>query len=1654
MKRLLPLLALFAVAGMHRAVAQCNCPPVNQRPTVVVTDNSGAGVGTTTWTCANTYLLDGYVFVNSGQALTIQPGTVVKGMAGNGSDASALIVARGGQIYAAGTEDCPIVFTHEADPLDGSVAYNLSNQWGGLIILGAASTNLSTPNGQVEGIPSDNNRAQYGGTNDASNSGILRYVSIRHGGTTLAANNEINGLTLAGVGSGTTIDHIEVIANEDDGIEFFGGTVSVNYAAVAWAGDDSFDWDQGWRGSGHHWFSIHSVAGGTADKGLEGDGDDYPNSTANQQPYTTPTVSNWTMIGNTATTANGMIGMLFRANSGGNISNALIVNFGEAIEIEDKATNGQDAYDMRVAGNLNLSNIRAQGATDVIDYDGTAVAGADGILDTYAANNNIALGNVGIDADWAANAAGTTFTNPFNPVPTADVTSTGAFPFMGAFDPNGINWLAGWSFLDESGAANIPLSDGSTTSCDCPDLSQRPTVLVTDNAGSGVGTTTWTCDNTYVIDGFVFVNSGQTLTIEPGTVVKGAAGNGSDASALIVARGGKIYAEGTADCPIVFTHEADPLDGSVAYNLSNQWGGLIILGAASTNLSTPNGQVEGIPSDNNRAQYGGTNDADNSGILRYVSIRHGGTTLAANNEINGLTLAGVGSGTTIDHIEVIANEDDGVEFFGGTVSVNYAAVAWAGDDSFDWDQGWRGSGHHWFSIHSVAGGTADKGLEGDGDDYPNTSANQQPYTTPTISNWTMIGNTATTANGVIGMLFRANSGGNVSNAIIVNFGEAIEIEDKATNGQDAYDMYVSGNLSLSNIRAQGATDVIDYDGTAVAGADGILDTYAANNNIALGSVGIDADWAANAAGTAFTNTFNPVPTADVTASGTYGYMGAFDPSGTNWLAGWSFLDQSGAADIPLADPNGGGETATCDCPALGDRPTVLVTDNGGAGIGTTTWSCDNTYVIDGFVFVNSGQVLTIEPGTVVKGAPGNGSDASALIVARGGKIFADGTAACPIVFTHEADPLDGSVAYNLSNQWGGLIILGAASTNLSTPNGQVEGIPSDNNRAQYGGTNDADNSGILRYVSIRHGGTTLAANNEINGLTLAGVGSGTTIDHIEVIANEDDGVEFFGGTVSVSYAAVAWAGDDSFDWDQGWRGSGHHWFSIHSVAGGTADKGLEGDGDDYPNTSANQQPYTTPTVSNWTMIGNTATTANGMIGMLFRANSGGNISNALIVNFGEAIEIEDKATNGQDAYDMWVAGNLALSNVRAQGSTDVIDYDGTAVAGADGILDTYAANNNIALGSVGIDADWAANAAGTAFTNTFNPVPTADVTTTGAFPYMGAFDPSGTNWLADWSFLDQSGAANIPLSTGGTDVPGCTNATACNYNTAATVNDGSCVFATGCDTCSGATNGTGTVIDGDADNDGVCNNAEILGCTISTACNYNSAATEANNSTCIYATGCDFCAAGAVVDGDTDNDGVCNVNEIAGCTDATAANYNPLATDSNASCQFNVKVRVDMWNAGTAAKISGDFTAGAIVNMVWANYELYTFSATLTPGTYTYQFRNAAGVSDGIVRTLVVDGAEDVAAVCFGSTEGCAGCTNSEYADFNPNATSATACTEAAVAGCTYADAENFNAAANVEDGSCTFELGNACPADLSGDGVVGTPDLLIFLAAFGSNCN
>ena len=252
----------------------------------------------------------------------------------------------------------------------------------------------------------------------------------------------------------------------------------------------------------------------------------------------------------------------------------------------------------------------------------------------------------------------------------------------------------------------------------------------------------------------------------------------------------------------------------------------------------------------------------------------------------------------------------------------------------------------------------------------------------------------------------------------------------------------------------------------------------------------------------------------------------------------------------------------------------------GSGTGTTTWKSGKTYKLDGFVFVNDGQVLTIEPGCVIKGKPGQGESASALIVARGGKIMAEGTADNPIIFTAEADDLSGTLAKTDRGLWGGLIILGRASLNSSPGESQIEGIPTNEPRGRYGGVTDDDNSGTIKYVSIRHGGTDIGEGNEINGLTLGGVGSGTVIDYVEVIANKDDGVEFSGGKPLLKHILVAYCGDDSFDYDEGYRGKGQFWCAIQVPNDG--DRLGEHDGGTDPETG---QPYAIPNIYNATYIG-------------------------------------------------------------------------------------------------------------------------------------------------------------------------------------------------------------------------------------------------------------------------------------------------------------------------------------------------------------------------------------------------------------------------------------------------------------------------------------
>jgi len=231
--------------------------------------------------------------------------------------------------------------------------------------------------------------------------------------------------------------------------------------------------------------------------------------------------------------------------------------------------------------------------------------------------------------------------------------------------------------------------------------------------------TTWTNDRIWVLNQKVVVKSGVTLTIEAGTIIKGSQGQGSLASALVIARGGKIMAEGTATQPIIFTSINDNIavGQTAGTNLTaadnGLWGGLLIMGNAKGSFTGDVSEfnIEGIPASDSFGLYGGTNDADNSGSLKYVSIRHGGAEIGEGNEINGLTLGCVGSGTVIQNVEVVANYDDGIEFFGGSVNVTNALVWSVGDDGLDIDQAYSGT---ITNAMVIQGTTSQSGLEIDG----------------------------------------------------------------------------------------------------------------------------------------------------------------------------------------------------------------------------------------------------------------------------------------------------------------------------------------------------------------------------------------------------------------------------------------------------------------------------------------------------------------------------------------------------------------------------------------------------------------------------------------------------------------------------------------------------------------------------------------------------------------------------------------------------------------------------------------------------------------------------------------------------------------------------------------------------------------------------
>lgn len=725
---------------------------------------------------------------------------------------------------------------------------------------------------------------------------------------------------------------------------------------------------------------------------------------------------------------------------------------------------------------------------------------------------------------------------------------------------------------------------------------------------NGKSKITLTADKVWAIEGPLFIGKDNAdkveLEIEPGTIIFGRSGK----DYIVVSRGSKILAEGTAAKPIIMTSYNDVIGNTVG---AGQWGGLVILGNAPSTKCPQDGsacalQVEGAQEG---AVFGGTDSTDNSGTLKYVVVKYAGFEIAPDNELNGITFGGVGSGTTVDYVQVHANADDGVEFFGGTVNAKHLVLTGNQDDSVDWDNGYKGNLQYVYVEHASDNSDANRGIEGDGD-----GGDGKDFSAPNVANITIVGNNFDTADADSeGVLLRDQTGAKIMSMLITGpegMGECLEMDNDST---------VQGNLSNGGITIthsviackepfkQGANDV-QLEGWFKGQTGNQLIAFADRANVGLNADGTLTSQsglltAGGDAATLLNNFFE-----------TNTFVGAVGP--TDWRQGWAF--GYGGGDIKVVKSDSGCPSGTTTIAKVDGSTTTC--EISGRITSDLTLTAGKLYSLSGAVFVGGDNTdsatLTVEPGVTVFGASGN----DYLVVSRGSKIEASGTESKPITFTSRQHVVSGLSA-GTAGQWGGMILLGnASSTKCPQDNSacalQVEGAQEG---AVFGGTNDADNSGTLRYVRVMHGGFEIAPDNELNGITFGGVGSGTTVEYLQVHKNADDGVEFFGGSVNAKYVVLTGIQDDSVDWDNGYRGKMQFVLVKHAADNSDANRGIEGDGDGGQGTA-----YSNPIIANMTIIGNGFdTTKTDSEGVLLRDQTNAQLYNFVVTGAaGECFEAD------------------------------------------------------------------------------------------------------------------------------------------------------------------------------------------------------------------------------------------------------------------------------------------------------------------------------------------------------------------------------------------------------------------------------------------------
>lgn len=720
-------------------------------------------------------------------------------------------------------------------------------------------------------------------------------------------------------------------------------------------------------------------------------------------------------------------------------------------------------------------------------------------------------------------------------------------------------------------APTTPWTDG-WTNWDPQNTSYgAPTVTVSTAITSN---TTWTSNNVYLIQGLVYVKNGATLTIQPGTVIRGDASVPN--SSLIITKGSKINAVGTSTNPIVFTSSNS--EGSRA---KGDWGGVIILGKGTLNRPGGTANIEGIAASTDTEFGGGTSpdNEDNSGNLKYIRIEYGGYVFNTDQEINGLTLGAVGRNTVIDFVQCSFINDDAFEWFGGTVNASHLVAYKCLDDNWDTDNGYSGSvqfclGVRDPNISDQSSGSTSEGFESDNDA---AGSSNTPQTTCVFSNVTEIGpfrgstlsSWPTTFKFRRAARFRRNSGIKLLNSVLTDYPYGVFIDGTAcrANLQSGTTVF-KNNIVAGCFRASEpgtANTVLDslyssskFKNDSLLNTTGILispyDSLSPDFRPEIGSLALSN---VNFTDAAFNNRKIIVSAASSIREVTY--RGAFAPAPSiQWTDGWTEWDPQNKV-----------------YPA----PTVTVS---GTITSNTTWTSGNTYLISGLVYVASGVTLTIEAGTVIRG------DAtvpnSSLIITKNARLIANGTVNSPIVFT--SSKTEGTRAVG---DWGGVIILGRASLNRPGGVANIEGIAASTSTEFGGGAtpNDDDNSGSLKYLRIEFGGYVFNTDQEINGLTLGAVGRGTTIDYVQCSFINDDAFEWFGGTVNCAHLVSYRCLDDHWDTDNGYNGSvqfclGVRDPNISDQSSGSTSEGFESDNDA---AGSSNNPQTRALFTNVTEIG-------------------------------------------------------------------------------------------------------------------------------------------------------------------------------------------------------------------------------------------------------------------------------------------------------------------------------------------------------------------------------------------------------------------------------------------------------------------------------------